>query len=381
MHIAVDIRHLTHPRLSGVGLYTLNVLRALDRIPEAEDDTFTLFVAGSKNTRARLPALPRARMQLVEHALPNRVLYGLLSLPGTTLEQFLPNKPDAWWFPEETIIRTRLPYALTVHDLARTHVPECFRPKDHARAFVARVDRLRSHASRILAVSHATARDLRGIGVSENLIAVTQLGVGSQYAPNEVASDKNYLRGYGLKPGYILALATHEPRKNLESIILAYETLRSYTSEVPPLVLAGAKGWKTKRLERLLAASPYRNDILVLGYVHENHKPALYRGAAVFVFPSFYEGFGLPVLEAMASGTPVLTSTTSAMPEVAGEAALFVDPFNVHDLTSALAELLVSPDGQNARRAMTRAGIERARGFSWDDTARQTLAAFRSLTK
>lgn len=377
MRIAIDIRHLTHPELSGVGLATLNVLRALPRL--APEDHFVLFASGTAATLARLPhilpSIDARNMTLVTKIIPNRLLFALLKAPtGTTLESLFPMPVDGWWFPDSNIIRTRLPYALTVHDLSADIFPHFFTHKDRLRNRIAGLRTLACGARVVLAVSQSTAIDLTSRwGVPANHIVVTPLGVGAQYTPRVAPSDRNYRLGYGLTAPYLLSLATREPRKNLATVIEAYDAFRARSPQRLRLVIAGGKGWKRRSIMDAHAKAAYRSDITFLGYVHEKHKPALYRGALALLFPSFYEGFGLPALEAMACGTPVVTSVTSALPEVVGDAGILVDPFNVTDTEQALDQLLSSPDADTLRAALAARGIEQAKKFSWDKTAEAVL--------
>lgn len=372
MKIAVDIRHLTHPALSGVGLTTLQLLRVLSRI--AVHDEFFLFASGTAATLERLPTLPRDRCHLVTRHIPNRALFAALKTGATTLERLLPVQPDCWWFPDANIIRTALPYVLTVHDLSPDIFPAFFTRKDRLRNAIAGTPRLARNATRIHAVSESTKQDLLLRWQCNPAITdVAHLGVGAQYTPHRAPSDQNYQRGYGLTRPYLLFLATQEPRKNITSVIEAYDAYRMSGAHAPRLVIAGGAGWKTRAVQQAYRAAAHRNDIVFVGYVHEKHKPALYRGALAFLFPSFYEGFGLPVLEAMACGTPVVTSMTSSLPEVGGEAVLLVDPLNVSDLQSALHQLLDAPDAPALRALLGNRGAERARRFTWDQAGKMLL--------
>jgi glycosyltransferase involved in cell wall biosynthesis len=301
-----------------------------------------------------------------------------MKLPGgPNLEWFLPAQPDVWIFPKYNIFRTAVPYFLTVHDLAFDIFPEFVTLKERLHNRLARIQETTERAKGILAVSESTGNDLQARWhVPETKITVTTLGVDhDMFLPREQPSDRTFRAMYDLNRPYILALATHEPRKNLESVIEAYTIFRARGGRQLPLVFSGAEGWKTRRLNELFTTSPYKKDIIVLGYVPDKHKPALYRGATAFVFPSFYEGFGLPVLEAMACGIPVITSVTSSLPELTHEAALLIDPMNVNDLASALHELIDEPGGLALRQILSKKGIERAQAFTWDKTAKKTLAA------
>jgi glycosyltransferase involved in cell wall biosynthesis len=172
---------------------------------------------------------------------------------------------------------------------------------------------------------------------------------------------------------YLLAAGTLEPRKNLPRLIAAFAALPEEARGGRLLVLAGAPGWETQ--ETFASVSSHAQLVRTLGYVSDADLAALYRGADAFCYPSLYEGFGIPVLEAMRSGTAVLTSARSSMPEVAGDAALYVDPLDTADIARALRRLLADSAlrGQLAQR-----GLERARRFSWEETARAVLRALRS---
>ena len=168
-------------------------------------------------------------------------------------------------------------------------------------------------------------------------------------------------------------MGTIEPRKNLLRLLEAYHQLRQDPPAVPRLVFAGGQGWGVRPVFERVASLGLVESVVFLGHVPDRLLPALYTGAAVFVYPSLYEGFGLPPLEAMACGTPVVVSDTSSLPEVVGDAGVLVDPGDVAALADALASLLVDP----ARRAaLSAAGRRRAATFTWERAARQTLAAY-----
>lgn len=381
MRIAVDIRHLTHPQPSGVGLYTANLIRAMARL--APDDEFVLFASGSAATLARLPQISAPNIRTIRVAIPNRLLFALLSLPGgPTLESFLPMPVSAWLFPDANIIRTKLPYALTVHDLSHELFPEFLTFKTRLRNRFANLRNLTRGAAIILAVSHSTARDLiLRYGLSADQITVTTLGVAPQFLPGKAPSDRNYQLGYGLSEPYILSLSTLEPRKNIDGLIEAYSAFRQKTGRNIRLAIGGAKGWKFRHILDAAAKSPYAADIIFLGYIHEKHKPALYRGASAFVFPSFYEGFGLPVLEAMACGTPVIAGNTSSLPELIEDSGILIDPMNTSDIALALEQLLTAPKAEVLYSMLKAKGLDRARHFHWDKTALTTLSAIRTLVE
>ncbi len=376
MRIAIDIRSLTAPHKTGVSIVADALIRHMAAM--ASNDEFILFATGSTETLMNIPTYSAPNISLVTVPIANKLANALWLLPGgPTMEKFLPRRPDVWFFPNAHVHHTRLPYVVLFHDAAIRTVPECFTLKDHARAFAAREAHTFHHARRVLAVSEHSKNDaILSYGVDESRITVAPLGVErTEFLPREQPSDRSYRAAYDLNHPYLLWLATREPRKNVDSVIRAYTEFRKNGGDAIPLVLAGASGWKMKHILDALTASPYRRDIRELFYVPEKHKAALYRGATAFLFPSLYEGFGLPVLEAMACGTPVITSITSALPDVVGDAALLIDPLNVTDITQALHQLLDPVHGVRIQHVFRERGIAQAQTYSWEHTARITLDA------
>jgi len=190
--------------------------------------------------------------------------------------------------------------------------------------------------------------------------------------------ERNFFRRHELKKRFILYLGTIEPRKNIVGLIYAYNRLRDDNVNLVDLqlVLAGGSGWRNRPIYRAWEESPYRRDIKFLGYVSAREKELLYRRAEVFIYPSYYEGFGLPPLEAMARNLPVITSNVSSLPEVVGSAALTINPYDINEIAKAL-ELVVT-DSQ-VRTRLIKAGQEQIHNFSWEKTAKQYLELFKSL--
>jgi glycosyltransferase involved in cell wall biosynthesis len=223
-------------------------------------------------------------------------------------------------------------------------------------------------AGALQCISQATASDLAGLFPrAAGRIHVVPLAADASFSEEGTRADIEGRR-------YVLAVGTLEPRKNLPRLVEAFARLSAEVRQDRLLVLVGALGWDTSETVDTLR----RHSALVreLGHVDDDELRALYRGAELFAYPSLYEGFGLPVLEAMASGTPVLTSRTSSLPEVAGDAAVYVDPRDIDSIASGLGEALTDPD---RLATLTAKGIERARLFSWDRTAAETLGLLEQL--
>ncbi|NDD63781.1 MAG: glycosyltransferase family 1 protein [Acidobacteria bacterium] len=275
------------------------------------------------------------------------------------------------------------PVVATIHDLAFEHYPETFtrRGSWQLRLTVRYTAR---RAARLLTVSEFSREDLlRTYGLPAGKVVVTHNGVEPQFNPGPKSADEaeRVAHRYGLREGYLLALGSLQPRKNLARLIKAYAALRRTRPDLtPPLVIAGRELWLTgdiyREIDRELAGEPWRRDIVFTGYVPETDLPALYRGARMLVYPSLFEGFGLPPVEAMACGTPVITSRTGSLPEVCGEAASYVDPLRVESITAAMLELL---DDESLRRRLIGLGLEQARRFDWQETAVRTRAVYDSI--
>jgi glycosyltransferase involved in cell wall biosynthesis len=380
MRIAIDARALLDERLTGVGFYTLNLIHEIAKAsPEAD---LMLFTSGTEHTLRRLPHFPYKNVEKIEMLIPNKILSLLFLLPlPLTLDTFLPRKADFWIFPNHNVIKTKRPYTLTVHDVSFDIYPRFFTLKDRLVRSLSGIRKLAEKADHLFAVSESTAEDLSvRWGIQREKITVTPLGVDhTTFVAREQPSDRTFRAMYDLNRPYLLSVATREPRKNLESVVEAYDSYRDKGGKPYPLVLVGGSGWKSHSLKKIIRDARFKEDIRILGYVPEKHKTALYRGAHVFLFPSFYEGFGLPVLEAMACGVPVITSFTSSLPEIVKDAGILLDPFNVNDLEAGIRLLLDEDKDGHLKKTFSEKGCTYAKAYSWRLTANRTLTVLRQL--
>lgn len=227
-------------------------------------------------------------------------------------------------------------------------------------------------ADLIITNSEYTKSDIvRHLNKNAEDITSTHLGISSIFRP---VNDQDTLGRYGIYKDYILYQGTLEPRKNLINLISAYEMYRSENpGRKEQLILSGKKGWKIKEIISKKYSSPYKDDIILLGYVAREDMPAIYTGAKAFAYPSYYEGFGLPVLEAMACGTPIVTSNTSSLPEVAGKFAFYFDPSNIIQIAEALFT------ATNELTKYREEQIKYASEFTWDKTAEKIADAILKL--
>jgi glycosyltransferase involved in cell wall biosynthesis len=230
-------------------------------------------------------------------------------------------------------------------------------------------------ADAVIAVSECTKRDaIRFYRIPEEKITVIYEGVNPRFRPASPEAIAAVRARYGLPERFILYVGTIEPRKNLTTLLEAFHHLLA-TYDLR-LVIVGKKGWLYERFFRRLRELGLENRVLFTGYVPDEDLPAIYSAADLFVFPSLYEGFGLPVLEAMACGTPVICSNTSSLPEVAGDAALLVDPTDARALTGAMEQVLTNERLWATLRAK---GMERARGFTWEKAAYRTWEVYQQV--
>ncbi|MDQ3167027.1 MAG: glycosyltransferase family 4 protein [Chloroflexota bacterium] len=267
------------------------------------------------------------------------------------------------------------PTVVTVHDLAFFRLPDVV-PAGRRRYLAAMTRVSVSRAAGVLAVSEHTARDaVELLGVPPGRITVTPLGVDPWFRPTGADALAAFRAERGLDRPFILAVGTLEPRKGMTTLLRAFGRV---ASSVPhDLVLVGATGWMNESFDRTLAGlpGPVRERVRQVGFVPAADLPPWYGAASLFAYPSLYEGFGLPVLEAMACGTPVITSAVSALPETAGEAALLVPPGDAGALADALGRLLDDPV---LAVDLSGRGLARAALFPWSRTAEATVAAYRA---
>ncbi len=257
----------------------------------------------------------------------------------------------------------------TVHDLTGFLMPE-LHPRSNLAA-EASFAHLARRADRLIAVSECTKNDaIRVFGIAPEKITTIHSGIADAYFDPPVESVLRVRARYGLQKPFVLFVGTIEPRKNLDLLLDAFESLPAPLRHDYQLVIAGPVGWGAARTVERLRMVRY------LGYVPEPDLAPLTAAAHVFAYPSLYEGFGFPVAQAMAAGVPVITSNVSSLPEVAGSAALLVDPHSQNELHAALARLLTSPE---LRASLASAGRQRARAFRWEQCAAKSLEFFRSV--
>lgn len=271
----------------------------------------------------------------------------------------------------------RGPTVITVHDLSCFDHPETH-PRERVDITLRELPPAIEQADHIIVVSQATANAVQQrFSVAPERLTVTHLAADQRFHPRPATELISPLQALSLAPGhYLLCVGTLEPRKNLGTLFQAYAGLPDALRRRYPLVVAGMSGWHTSALEKQAARLVDRGELRLLGYLPDSTLPLLYAGAAAFIYPSIYEGFGLPPLEAMASGVPVITSNRTSLPEVVGEGGILLDPFDVDGFRERLRELL--EDHSTAERWRQR-GLTQAKAFSWQRCARETVNVYRRV--
>ncbi len=269
------------------------------------------------------------------------------------------------------------PIVTTVHDVHWRRFPETFPTKDRLLMEIFLPLTFRK-VSAIITDSHASALDLRQFfKVPPEKLRVIYLAADERFfKPLPDKERKEILKRYGLTEGYGLFVGVIQPRKNLDRLLQAFSLLRPKFERFR-LAIVGKVGWKAQRLMEIVKDLQLRDCVIFVGYVPNEDLPALYQGAFIFVYPALWEGFGLPVLEAMASGVPVLTSDSSSLREIAEGAAMLVDPLSVRSILEGLLQLI---SDENLRAELKRKGYERAQQFSWRRTAEATLKVYETAT-
>ncbi len=366
MRVGIDARIIAYRR-GGIANYVRHLLPAL----AALDSDTDYRVLRHRKDRTRDEAASNMRRVTVWTPCHHRLERWALGVEIAPWRLDLLHSPD--FIPPAFGARH---FVITVHDLNFLYYPQ-FLTAESRRYYNDQIAWAVAHADHILADSEATRADLiRLLGVPPEKVTVVYGGVSPAFRPLPPEETRTILARYGLTPGYLLFVGTLEPRKNLPGLLTAYRILLDRGKTREPLVIVGGKGWLYEEIYRRVAALHLENAVCFVHDVPDEDLPALYNGAALLAMPSFYEGFGLPALEAQACGTPVVISDRGSLPEVAGAAAVTVNPDSPEDIAAGMARVLGDPALQATLRA---AGPAHAARFTWEGTARGVLAVYRSV--
>lgn len=377
MKIAIDLRSLSEGRRSGVEEYILNVVSYLLYIDP--HNAYVLFKSGVKDWQFTRELARYQNNSAIEKRLkiPNRILNLSLKIFREPLLDAVSGKPDIFFMPNINIgpLSSRGKKIITFHDLSYEVYPEYFSLKRRLWHTFINPKKQAWEAHKIIAISESTKNDLINIyRIPSEKIKVVYSGINQKFQPifwNDLRL-KKVKEKYKLPDRFILYLGTIEPRKNIVGLIKAFELLKEDKKETEDLrlAIAGIKGWLYDEIIETAKMSLYRKDIFFTGFIDDEDKLFVYNLAEVFIYPSFYEGFGFPPLEAMACGIPTITSNVSSLPEAVGNGAIMVDPYNIDEIAESI-QLCVSD--KELRNTLREKGLAQARKFSWIKTAKQIL--------
>lgn len=363
MRVAVTLEQCWHRVPGGTARAALDLVAALQQLPEAPDLVGVSAFHRGAPAPGYEPTIPVRQLKL-----GRRPLYEAWHRLRWPAIESATGVVDVLHATGLAVPPRRAPLVWTLHDLAFIREPGHF-TSHGLRFFHAALERALATADVVLCSSEATRRDALAAGFEPGRLRVVPLGARQQRATEEQV--ERVAAEYSLNRPYVLHVGTAEPRKNLERLVMAFEAMGRNDVD---LVLVGPQGWGPS-ISASIAKLGERARLL--GFVPSEHLGPLYAGAAVFCYPSLWEGFGLPVLEALVQGAPTVTSAGTATEEVAGDAALLVDPRDTSAITAALREVLDNPALADRLR---HAGPSRASNFTWDSTARQTAEIYSGLT-
>lgn len=370
MRIGVDLSAIQSTK-SGVDWYTHHIIKEMIGLVGPDEH---LYLFSNRETGFEADAKASEKVTLVRSRVRYQEPWRQLFLPLLLKK----HRIDVCFFTNFVIsVLSSCPMVLTIHDFSfklfpRTH---SLRNVIWARSLVPiSVRRCR----RIIAVSNHTKLDLlRLMNVDRDKVSVVYEGAAAQFVPEPEPGDADVLAHYDIRQPYVLYVGTLEPRKNLGTLVMSFDMMAESIENVQ-LVLAGRRGWMAQDIFDEIKIRDLLPRVRITGYVPDEHLAALYRQAAAFVYPSLYEGFGLPPLEAMTSGTPVIVSQSSSLPEVIGDAGLYVNPLDAAGLAAAMEKVL-SDSGLAA--ALVEKGLQQAGRFSWRQAAEETMAILRETAR
>jgi glycosyltransferase involved in cell wall biosynthesis len=373
MKIGIDIRTFIASQFTGVGIYTWETLSHLFQT-DAENQ-FILYTNHGRGSSLKKVAdwKKYANVKVYETHFPSKLLnFSLNYLKRPFLDKMI-GGVDLLWFPNLNFwqISPQAKVIVTIHDLSYVLLPQAFSPKMRLWHKIITPRKKLERADKIIAVSENTKNDLMNLyRLPAAKIKVIHSAI-SHF--DQVINLQSVKQKYHLPDNFILYFGTLEPRKNVEGLIRAFEKI---TQPDCHLVIAGGEGWLYRKIYHLAKKSKKKSLIHFTNYIEPADRPALYQLAQMLVWPTFYEGFGFPPLEAMKMGCPVITSANSSLPEIVGQAALLINPYNINEIALAIDQLLTN---EELRQNLINQGYQQIEKYSWSETVKQLLAVFKSL--
>ena len=373
MKIGIDASLVVGEK-AGVGFYTASLIEALAALDSHNEYILYPFFYHIFDPRFKELRAPASNFKVRFHGLSEKGIRYLWFKSRAPRHRLLGNVDVLHTTTYCCPARHAGKLVTTIYDLSFLHYPEHHTEANRIHCLKGSIDGA-LRAARIIAISEHTKRDIiEYLNVPDDRVVVTYLAARNGFHPRPDEETRTYVQErLGLREPYVLSVGTLEPRKNTRLLIRAYCALPSEIRDRYQLVIAGGKGWLSSDIYQAVVDMGVESRIRFLGYVSESDLPWLYCGATCFVYPSLYEGFGLPPLEAMACGIPVITSNTSSLPEVVGDAGMLIDPLGQDSLVSAMTKVLSDAD---LRCRMSRNGLSRSAMFSWERTAAQTLKVY-----
>ncbi len=367
MHIAIDA-HSVGAQLAGNETYATNLIESLAQIDST--NRYTIYVSKREGVERFKDRWPNVSVRLT---LPHSPI---VRIPITLSTELRRNPVDLLHVQFTSPPLAPCPVVVSIHDLSFEHLPLTFKRRSRMQLRLT-VRRSARQAAHVLALSESARNDIIATyGIPGERVTAIPLAAPPGFSP--VVDEKELQRvrqTYGIEGDYILSVGSIQPRKNLPRLIAAYGILlrERPAAKLPRLVLVGKHAWLYGETLRAISKNRIETLTVLTGYVPDSDLPALYSGATCFIYPSYFEGFGLPPLEAMTCGTPVIAGNRTSLPEVIGDAGILVDPFNEAEIARAIKEVVDNPQLRSELRAK---GIKRAAQFTWPETARKTLEVY-----
>jgi glycosyltransferase involved in cell wall biosynthesis len=370
MKIAIDARGINWYKGTGIGTYTENILRQLLNIDK--ENYYHIYWSGDNYDKFNNEENSKVIMTSRKHKRFFQQSYFPNNIRKEKIDLF--HVPQNGIGLSENVTSKTM---ITIHDLIPYIMPETV-GRGYLMEFLKAVPPIIERCDGILTVSDWSKKDiLKFFPVDENKIFVTPLAADSKYKVLDKEKCKYIVeKNLNIKKPYILYIGGFSPRKNVRSLIMAFSKIRKDINQDCKLVIVGSLKDDGNTLKALTERLKIDSKVVFTGFVEEDMLPYLYNGAEVFVYPSFYEGFGLPPLEAMSCGTPVITSNVSSIPEVVKDAGILIDPYDTSNLITALGNLI---NNENLKNELSSKGLAKAAEFSWDRTALQTLSAYKTV--
>lgn len=372
MNIQFDIQILMDKHKTGVGRTAQKIIEGLAKTEKQNTYTLNYFaLLRLMEKRSHVKTLAELGCRTNEcrwfDSVAYRLLYNFVPIPYSLF--FRENADITHFMNYHVPPGVKGKVVIMVYDMVYKVFPETMDTRTRCMLNLS-MERSCGRADTIITVSQFSKNEImKYMNVPGEKIAVMPCGVDMElyrpdYSPEDVQA---VMDKHGISGEYFLYLGTLEPRKNIDRLIEAYDLLRKRMKTVPKLVIAGRRGWHYDTLFTKVHSLGLNDEVIFTGYVDEADSPVLMKGALAFVFPSIYEGFGMPPLEAMACGTPVITSNAASIPEVAGDAAVLTDPFSVESIKEAMEQMLMN---ESLRSGLSQKGIKRAAHFTWDRSVR-----------